>query len=192
MLDIFKKDDKISTTSFEEGESYMKDNNEKIYLTEEGLKELELKIKELESKIRKVSSLRREAFKNFSDTVDNGELFQNDLELRLMNTMLSQLKKDLTRVVLIQRGNDESVIDIGDTVAFSYEGDDEEIEVQVCTLVGNPDPKQIEEGYCQLTLSSPVGKALYGRRVGEKVAYQVKGQEQQIQIIKKVVIGKIR
>ena len=99
-------------------------------------------------------------------------------EIRLSEKIAAR-KSDLKRIVIVARdlGSSE-VIDINDTVNVLLDGD----EMTFTLVTGTPD---FDAEIPKITVNSPLGKAVYQRKIGEELSYIVDNEKVNIQIISK-------
>ena len=135
-------------------------DSKKIYLTKEGLEELKQEYEEL-SKVKRPEILSRVSqARSMGDLSENAEYTVAREELSFIDGRIDELEELLKQVVLISN-NHSSTIKLGSTVKVNTGSDKEEF-----TLVGEweADPKEKK-----ISHESPLGKALIGKKVGEKV-----------------------
>lgn len=135
-------------------------DSKKIYLTREGLDELKAEHEEL-TKTRRPEVLDRvSAARNMGDLSENAEYTVAREELSFIDGRIDELEELLKQAVLISN-NHSNTIKLGSTVKVNAGSDKE-----VFTLVGEweADPKERK-----ISHESPLGKALIGKKVGEKV-----------------------
>lgn len=135
-------------------------DTKKIYLTKEGLDELKQEHDEL-TKIKRPEVLNRVSqARNMGDLSENAEYTVARDELSFIDGRIEELDELLKQVVMISN-NHSSIIKLGSTVKVHTGKDNEEF-----TVVGEweADPKDKK-----ISHESPLGKALLGKKVGEKV-----------------------
>ncbi len=135
-------------------------DTKKIYLTKEGLDELKSEHEEL-AKVRRPEVLARvSAARNMGDLSENAEYTVAREELSFIDGRIDELEELLKQATLISN-NHSSTIKLGSTVKVNTGEDKEQF-----TLVGEweADPKERK-----ISHESPLGKALIGKKVGEKV-----------------------
>ena len=138
-------------------------DTKKIYLTKEGLEELKKEYEEL-SKVKRPEVLNRVSqARNMGDLSENAEYTVAREELSFIDGRIDELEELLKQVVIISN-NHSSTIKLGSTVKVNTDGGRE-----VFTVVGEweADPKE-----SKISHESPLGKALLGKKVGEKVDVQ--------------------
>ena len=141
----------------------MDTNDKKIYLTKTGLEDLKKEFEEL-SKVKRPDVLARVSqARDLGDLSENAEYSAAREELSFIDGRIDELDELLRQAVLIvdHKTKSGSAIELGSTVTLHIKGKKEEF-----TVVGEweADPKERK-----LSHESPLGKALIGRKVGEKV-----------------------
>jgi transcription elongation factor GreA len=138
-------------------------DTKKIYLTKEGLAELKNEYKELSTVKRPDILARVSQARSMGDLSENAEYVAARDELSFIDGRIDELEELVKQAVLIQdphsKGN--SIIKLGSTVTVKIKGKKE-----IFTVVGEweADPKDKK-----ISHESPLGKALIGKKVGEKV-----------------------
>ncbi|MBI2074873.1 MAG: transcription elongation factor GreA [Candidatus Levybacteria bacterium] len=141
----------------------MKD--QKIYLTRDGLEELKKEYEEL-IKIKRPDVLDRVSqARNLGDLSENAEYVAAREELSFIDGRIGELEELLKQVTLIQADHSGSAakkaIKLGSKVTLHRDGK-REIYMVVGEWEADPTEKKISH-------ESPLGKALLGKRVGEKI-----------------------
>ena len=138
-------------------------DSKKIYLTKEGLGELKKEFEQL-TKVKRPDILARVSqARSMGDLSENAEYAAAREELSFIDGRIDELEELIRQAVLIQESHSKGnhVVKLGSTVTVHIKGKKE-----VFTVVGeweaNPDEKKISH-------ESPLGKALIGKKVGEKV-----------------------
>lgn len=136
--------------------------DKKIYLTKEGIAELKKEYEEL-SNIRRPEVLARVSqARNQGDLAENGEYIAAREDLSFIDGRLDELEELLKQAVLIRDSRaSNGTVKLGSKVTLHIKGKKETF-----MLVGEweADPKERK-----ISHESPLGKALIGKRVGEKV-----------------------
>lgn len=139
-------------------------DSKKIYLTKEGLQELKKEFEEL-SKVKRPDILSRVSqARSMGDLSENAEYVAAKDELSFIDGRIDELEELLKQAVLIVESGSKSsnhVIKLGSKVALNVKGKKE-----LFMVVGEweADPKDRK-----ISHESPLGKALIGKKVGEKV-----------------------
>lgn len=136
----------------------------KIYLTKEGLSELQKEYDELVKKRRPVVLERLSQARNMGDLSENAEYVAAKEELTFIDGRIDELEIIIKQAVIIKdssKSGSNSAIKLGSKVTLNSSGKKEDF-----TLVGeweaDPTNKKISH-------ESPLGKVLIGKKVGDKV-----------------------
>ena len=136
--------------------------DKKIYLTREGLGDLKKEYEDL-SKIKRPDVLTRVSqARDLGDLSENAEYVAAREELAFIDGRLDELEELLKQAVVINGGRKPgSIVKLGSTVTLHVKGKKE-----IFTVVGEweADPKERK-----ISHESPLGKALIGKKVGDKV-----------------------
>jgi transcription elongation factor GreA len=137
----------------------------KIYLTKDGLAELNQEHEDL-IKVKRPHVLERLTdARNQGDLSENAEYVAAREELSFIDGRIDELEEILKQVVLISQENgkaaSKSTIALGSEVTLKVAGKKE-----VYRVVGEWEADPIEK---KISHESPLGKALIGKKVGEKV-----------------------
>lgn len=97
---------------------------------------------------------------NFEYKAAKKEKNHNDSRCRYLENMIKS-------AVIVSDRSAEGVVGLYDKVTIYVEEDDEELEIRIVTAMRQDALKGL------ISKESPVGKAVFGRRVGEKVSVQV-------------------
>ncbi len=135
-------------------------DSKKIYLTKDGLEELKRELEEL-TKTRRPEVLERVSqARNMGDLSENAEYTVAKDELSFIDGRIDELEELLKQVELISVTHSSNV-KLGSTVKVNT-GSTKETFVVVGEWEANPKESKISH-------ESPLGKALLGKKVGEKV-----------------------
>ncbi len=137
-------------------------DDKKIYLTKEGLGELKKEFEEL-SKVKRPDILSRVSqARDLGDLSENAEYSAAREELSFIDGRLDELEELLRQATVISNGRSAGgAIKLGSKVTVNIKGKKEDF-----TVVGEweADPKEKK-----ISHESPLGKALLGKKVGEKI-----------------------
>ncbi len=130
-------------------------------MTKEGLAELKREYDELVNVKRPVAVKRLADARELGDLSENSEYAAAKQDLSFMDGRILELEEILHNAKLISANHTKSMVDVGCKVTLHVDGKKEEF-----TLVGEweADPTQKK-----ISHESPLGKALMGKKVGEKV-----------------------
>ncbi len=151
-------------------------NTKEIYLTEDGLKELQDELKELkEVKRPEVIAALKEA-RSLGDLSENAEYDAARASQAEVEGRIKELEVMLENVVMISGDNDGKV-SIGCTVKIKYVDDDETEEYKV---VGS---KEADPFNNRISNESPIAKAIMGKGVGDIVSVDSPNGTYDIEIV---------
>jgi transcription elongation factor GreA len=139
-------------------------DSKKIYLTKEGLEELKKEFSELSRTKRPDVLSRVSQARSMGDLSENAEYVAARDELSFIDGRIDELEELLKQAVLIVGSASKSpnhVIKLGSKVTLNVKGK-KEIFMVVGEWEADPKDKKISH-------ESPLGKALIGKKVGEKV-----------------------
>ncbi|OGH05760.1 MAG: transcription elongation factor GreA [Candidatus Levybacteria bacterium RBG_16_35_11] len=134
----------------------------KIYLTKEGLEDLKKEYSEL-SKVKRPDILERVSqARSLGDLSENAEYVAAREELSFIDGRIEELEELLKQVEIIHNGKGSNhIVKLGSKVTLHSRGKKEDFMV-VGEWEADPTAKKISH-------ESPLGKALIGKKVGEKV-----------------------
>lgn len=136
-------------------------------LTPEGLKKLEEELEFLKSVRRKEIAERIKQAKEFGDLMENSEYEDAKNEQAFTEGRILMLEGMLRNAKVINNHDIRSdVVTVGSTVRIMDEGGEE----LAYTIVGSAEADPLHD---RISNESPVGRALLGKRKGDKVTVQV-------------------
>jgi len=142
-------------------------NNNEIFFSKEGLKNLKEEIRYLEGAKRKKIQEDISRALEYGDITENAE-YNIALEAQRMNEInIVRLKQKLSRVKVVDKNCCSEGIGIGTTLKLENLGTGEKVEY---ILV--PDD-QIDFAQNKISLNSPLGQAFLGHQEGEEVEIEV-------------------
>ncbi len=141
--------------------------DKKIYLTENGQKELKKEYNELVKVKRPQIVLRLSTARDMGDLSENAEYTAAREELAFIDGRIGELEDLLKRVTLIKekpRGKKSKTVNLGSLVTVKIDGKKEPF-----TIVGEweSDPREKK-----ISNESPLGKALLGKSEGAEIEIQ--------------------
>lgn len=142
--------------------------NKKIYLTKEGSGELKKEHEEL-VKVKRPDVLARVSqARNLGDLSENAEYVAAREELSFIDGRIEELEELLKQATIIRedtaKGSGKKTVRLGSKVTLHKDGKRE-----MFTVVGEWEADPMEK---KISHESPLGKALLGKRVGDKVTVE--------------------
>ncbi|MEK7165393.1 MAG: transcription elongation factor GreA [Patescibacteria group bacterium] len=136
-------------------------NNQNVVLTQEGLDALKREYRQLVDQKRPDAVKRMAAAREQGDLAENSEYAAAREDLSFIDGRIAELEEILQKAKVVAIKHTKNLVDIGGHVTINVKGKND-----VYTIVGeweaNPKDKKISH-------SSPLGKALMGKKVGETV-----------------------
>lgn len=134
----------------------------------------------LENKIQDISNDGTEACDNdpgngWHDNFSFEAIVENSRQLQYQ---LNQMKKDKTKLRIIDEKNVDKVIHINDVITIKFIYDDNDYDIDNIKLTGKYIPNNNET-----TLNSPLGKTIYNRKINDKLEYKVNDKIIKIEIL---------
>lgn len=161
---------------------------EKIKLNQKGYEEY---LQAIAKKEKELADLRiykgTEAIYQGDNWHDNPTLYQVELKEQTLMKEIAEMKHKLQNAELVENLGDDNLIDIGNVLKIDmiYSNDDKEEEIVklVATALSFDIDSQIQE----ISVNSPLGKAIYHKKIGEVVTYKVKDKTFTIVIKEKII-----
>jgi transcription elongation factor GreA len=139
----------------------MINDEKKIFVTPEGLEKLKSEYKELTEVKRTEIAERIKEARDLGDLSENSEYKSAREEQAKIEGRIAELEEVIKRAAVVKKVKDKKRVDIGCVVKVHLEGQEQEFRI-VGATEANP-----AEG--KISHESPLGRALLGKKVGEKV-----------------------
>ncbi len=152
------------------------DNGQSVFLTKEGLQELKDEYERLVSVDRVAVAERIARAREFGDLSENAEYDAAKDQQSYVEGRIMELEKILAHVQVIKHPRSANIVDVGTTVTVEIDGDKD-----TYTIVGSLEAKP-ESG--KISHESPVGRALMGLKVGDKVLVELPNGKLNYKVIK--------
>ena len=148
----------------------------KVYLTEEGIKELEQELDELKNVKRpEVIQALKEA-RALGDLSENAEYDAARTEQALVEGKIAEIEAMLEHAVVIKEKNTEFV-NIGASVELKYVEDGETDNFTICGS------KEVDPFNNKISNESPVARAILNHRVGDVVTVESPNGKYDVEIL---------
>ncbi|MGH7639590.1 MAG: transcription elongation factor GreA [Candidatus Dormibacteria bacterium] len=148
-----------------------------VLLTQEGLAKLRQELDHLLNQRRAEIAQRIKAAKEFGDLTENAEYEDAKNEQGFVEGRILTLEQMVRNASLIDTDeHTDGSVQLGSSVKVK-----DEFGETTYTIVG---PAEVDASSGRISLESPVGKALLGRRTGDKVKVETPGGARQVQILK--------
>lgn len=153
-------------------------NKNTVYLTKEGLEELQNELDNLINVKRPENIQAIKEARSLGDLSENAEYDAARNEQAQIEARIKQLEKMLENVSIISEVSKDTV-GIGNTVCIKYIDDDEEDEDEY-KIVGSQEADPLES---RISNESPIAQALLNHKVGDKVTVESPTGPYEIEII---------
>ena len=150
-----------------------------IILTHEGLKELQEKLDYLKSVGRKETAEKIKVALSFGDLSENAEYDEAKSEQGKLEAEINELETMISRAKIMEEDTSTEAVHIGSVVTIkeTTRGAQEKVFQITGFAQANPVEGKISD-------ESPVGKALMGHKVGDKVVVEAPRGEMTYKIVK--------
>ncbi|NCF67952.1 MAG: transcription elongation factor GreA [Chloroflexi bacterium] len=150
-------------------------SNDTMYMTEKGFAKLEVTLARLKEKRLELAEQLYDS-RVGGDSIDNTEYLMLRDEAALLENRILELDDMLGDAIIIQRGEVDGKIRLGNTVALQANGEP----LETYTIVG-----RAEANPCEGCISneSPLGRALLDRAVGDAITVTAPEGEMHFRII---------
>ena len=160
-----------------------------ILVSNDGYEQFFLELEKLKDSITSNALISTEAC---NDAVGDGwhDNFAYDEAMRQERFIVSKVNdmiNDIPFLKVIDDIFDSDKININDTieVLIKYADDDDEKEILKLTGKYSPNTNDVN-GVKEISLNSPIGKAIYKQKIGESVYYEVGNNNIEVSILKKI------
>ena len=155
----------------------MAKDEEKIYLTQEGINNLKSELDNLKNVVRlEVLEELKEA-RSQGDLSENADYDAAREEQAKIESRIQELEYMLEHAKIIEKVSGD-IVTVGTTVTVKYVDDDEEEEY---SIVGSMEADPFEN---KISNESPIGSAIIGKKVGDVVDVSANGSSYQVKILK--------
>ncbi len=142
-----------------------------VYLTAEGLQQIEDELDYLKTTRREEIALKLEFAIRQGDLKENADYHDAKNEQGFVEGRIRDLEDSLRRAQLIEDEGPSDVVRVGSTVTVSEEGFDE---VETYNIVG---AHEADPANGRISNESPIGRALLGARAGDVVSVEAPAGE---------------
>lgn len=149
-----------------------------IYVTPEGLEKLEVELRE-RAEVRRmdIASRLQEAIR-MGDLKENADYHAAKEDQAFNEGRIQELEALIRRAEVIEGGGKDGIVAMGSTVTVAEAGFDDEEERYRIVGAQEADPNQ-----GLISNVSPLGKALIGSKVGDKVRFETPGGEVEFAVL---------
>jgi transcription elongation factor GreA len=136
-----------------------------IQLTKTGFEKLKQELEELKTKTREQVLKRLNQARSMGDLSENSAYSSAKEELNLVEGRIAELEEILKNAKIVEEVQDKTTVQLGSSVVVEINGKKEKFEI-----VGEFEADPLNK---KLSHTSPIGKALFGKKIGEWVEVEV-------------------
>lgn len=154
--------------------------NTPIYLDKLGYEQYLLQLQQAEDYLVEIRKYKGEVAIFQGDAWhDNPTLYQTEMNERIAIKSVADLKEGLRNIILVERKKNADNVAIGDIITIIFQSSEQSNQRTFKLIAASP--TNIGE---EVSINSPLGKAIWGRNIGECVEYIVRNDKIQVKIIK--------
>lgn len=149
---------------------------EKILMTKEGIEQLKQEIKNAEQELVEFRKEKSEA----SFSIDGRTWCDDETERdeSLIMSKIVSLKQTLNKVDIIEATGDSNTVDINNIVTLEINCDSDVEKCRVKLIGATP-----KNFYEEVSINSPMGKAIFSKKVGDEVSFEVNNTKTTVKIL---------
>jgi transcription elongation factor GreA len=136
-----------------------------IQLTKTGFEKLKQELEELKTKTKEEVLKRLNQARSMGDLSENSAYSSAKEELNLVEGRIAELEEILKNAKIVEEIKDKTTVQLGSSVVVEINGKKEKFEI-----VGEFEADPLNK---KLSHTSPIGKALVGKKIGEWVEVEV-------------------
>jgi transcription elongation factor GreA len=137
----------------------------KTQLTKEGFRQLQLELEELRTKKQPMAVSRLQKARAMGDLSENSEYSAAKEEVSFIDGRVREIEEILKNVEVVENKTNDDSICIGSKVTVTVNGSQEKF-----FLVGEFEADPLNK---KLSITSPIGSALMGKKVGDSVLVNI-------------------
>ena len=166
-------------------------NETHIYLDQEGYTKLLTSIEELKTKLNETNKGRKAAFDaGAGDGWDSPEFEEIERNEAMIMGELQRRYDELSRVVIIEKKENSETVEIGDTIKLHTIFSEDKFEEKLFKIVGGMPNFNLDVEIQEISINSPIGKAIYQKQIGETCKYSVNNRQFTVLIKEKIDLSK--
>lgn len=145
------------------------------YVTKEGLEELKKELKRRKEKKRKEISDKTKEAADQGDLSENAAYDSAQKEYRMNEKRIKELRETINEAKVVEQKKGEGV-QVGNTIQVKTDDGEEEYRIV------SPEESDVFEN--KISFKSPLGKALMGKKEGDKATFDAAGEKKEYEILK--------
>jgi transcription elongation factor GreA len=145
-------------------------------LTPEAYEKLKKELEYLKTEGRREVAERLKHTASFGDLSENFAYQQAREDLQMLERRIAELEAILNDAVIITERKNKKVVDIGSLVTLLFDGEEKKFQIV------EPEEANPTEG--KISFKSPLGQAIFGKKVGEEVIVETPNGKVKCKILK--------
>lgn len=151
-------------------------DEEKIYLTEEGKQKLKIELEDLEGRMRSEIAARLKSAIEMGDLSENADYHKAKEDQGFLEGKILNIKYILDNAITVEESDGNDKVTVGCKVTVQ----EEDLSPETFFLVGS---QEADPGSNKISHISPIGKALLDQQVGDSVNIKTPGGEFVLKIL---------
>ncbi|MBW7884586.1 MAG: transcription elongation factor GreA [Caldilineaceae bacterium] len=135
--------------------------NDKAWITAEGYEKLQAQLETLRTVKRPAMLANLQEVSSSADWREDSQRIQLENELAVLDAEIRRLEELLAQSEIVEAGNNDAIVDIGETVVLQTDG-----EIETYTIVS---PAESDPDAGRISYESPLGSSLLHHKVGDEV-----------------------
>lgn len=163
----------------------MLEYNERILVDESGYKQFLDELEKLKNKSLSIATNGSESYKAAvgDGWHDNFDFEESMRESRTISARIDKMLMEEKKLKLVIKEKlNENIVNIGDTVKIEIIYSDDDTEIEIVTLTGKYIPNIDDE----ITLNSPLGRAIFKKKIDSINEYKVNDKVIKVKLIEKM------
>jgi len=159
--------------------------NERILVDESGYKQFLDELEKLKNKSLSIATNGSESYKAAvgDGWHDNFDFEESMRESRTISARIDKMLMEEKKLKLVIKEKlNENIVNIGDTVKIEIIYSDDDTEIEIVTLTGKYIPNIDDE----ITLNSPLGRAIFKKKIDSINEYKVNDKVIKVKLIEKM------
>jgi transcription elongation factor GreA len=144
--------------------------------TPETYEKLKKELEDLKTKGRREIAERLRHTASFGDLSENFAYQQAREDQQMLERRIAELESILKDAVIINKEHDKKIVDIGSVVTLFFDGEEKKFQIV------EPEEANPEEG--KISSKSPLGQAIFGKKVDEEVIVETPNGKVRCKILK--------
>lgn len=163
-----------------------RDNDTRIYIDEEGYKQTLQEIQNLTKQLNLVNRGRGLVHKfGEGENWDSAEFLEIERLTQMLSREIYEKRLFLENVIILPKLGKTDIVDFGDILKLNMIFSEDDKDEMIIKLVGFA-KRDSGKDYVEVSVNSPLGSAIYGKKFGDRISYDVGNVTYQVEILEKL------